>query len=71
MTRTELICPEIWGSRVQITQLPSMFEDDKIYLDFTIQDVASIKGNFIVEEVLHILDGKGYTQRLLLRPETS
>lgn len=72
LVKSELLCPDVWGDRIQLVQLPPMFGEDRIYLDFTIPDLARIQGIFVVEDILHVVDsqGSGYVQRLLLKPES-
>jgi len=69
LVRTEILCSEVWGDRALRVELPPMYLDDEIALDFTILEVAEIRGTFRVVDVLHVLDSQGYLQRLCLSPD--
>jgi hypothetical protein len=64
LIKTELICPSIWKGRTVIVYMPVVFEKEQVFLDFTIKDLTHVKGLFLVEQKVHIVEASGYVQRL-------
>jgi len=64
LVKTELVCPEIWGDQERIAHLPLLRVDEILFLDFTVPEVGPVRGPFRVADSLHILESRGYIQRL-------
>lgn len=69
LVKTEVVCPEVWGERERIALLPPLRMDDRLFLNFVIPEVGEVNGLFVVTDVLHIHEGRGYVQRLRVQPE--
>lgn len=69
LVKTELVCPEVWGEKERVALLPLLRVDETLFLNFTIGDKGKVEGMFKVVNVLHILESRGYCQRLRITPE--
>jgi len=71
LVKSELVCPELWGTQERLSLLPCLRQGDLIYLNFVVHEVGKVEGMFEVVDVLHILEARGYVQRLRIKPERS
>ena len=69
LVKTRVEFPTETNGEIVILQLPVLRPEDRLFLTFTLQTVAKIEGEFIVDEVLHTYSTSGYAQHILISPK--